>query len=826
MFRISEITEIIGGELIRKSNTNPEIRDILVDSRRLIAPDDCLFFALPGRNKNGHDYIPELYNKGIRAFVVSANNLDLDNLTGANIIKVKSTLSALQKLSAAHRKKFDIPVIGITGSNGKTIVKEWLFQLLNKQYRIVRSPKSYNSQIGVPLSVWQMEDTNDLAIFEAGISQPDEMDKLQGIIKPTIGIFTNIGEAHNENFISMNQKVGEKLKLFTKVKTLIYCPDHAAIQEVLIRSQILETVKAFTWSRKQAADLQITKVFKSADDQTTINGICGGEAQSIEIPFIDEASIENAIHCWSAMIVMGVDAETIRKGMRSLQPIAMRLEMKAGVNHCTVINDSYNSDINSLSIAIDFLNQQSTHKKKTVILSDILQSGKDEEELYAEIATILKRKHIGRLIGIGPAISRQSGVFGIDATFYPSTEEFMRKFSFTSFNSETILLKGARVFEFEQISKALQQKSHETVLEINLNAMVNNLNYFRSRISPITKIMAMVKAFSYGSGSYEIANLLQFHRVDYLTVAYADEGVELRKAGIILPIMVMNPEENSFDAMIQHNLEPEIYNFRILGILERAIRKNLLPANKPVKIHIKLETGMHRLGFDASELEKLSERIQNNRRLYVQSVFSHLSDSDNPESDDFTQEQARKFNEMCDSFCSRIDHHVLRHLTNSAGITRFPDAHYDMVRLGIGLYGIAGNDDDADKLQNVSTLRSTISQIKKVRKGERVGYGPVTVDKDLDMAIVPVGYADGLDRRLGNGKSYLIVNGQQAPIIGSICMDMCMIDVSGIKVKEGDRVIIFGDERPLTQLAEELDTIPYEVMTSISSRVKRVYFQE
>jgi alanine racemase len=388
------------------------------------------------------------------------------------------------------------------------------------------------------------------------------------------------------------------------------------------------------------------------------------------------------------------------------------------------------------------------------------------------------------------------------------------------------LLKGARIFEFEQISKALQQKSHETVLEINLDAMVNNLNYFRSRISPITKIMAMVKAFSYGSGSYEIANLLQFHRVDYLTVAYADEGIELRKAGIILPIMVMNPEENSFDAIIQHNLEPEIYNFRILGILERAIRKNILPANKPVKIHIKLETGMHRLGFEASELEKLSERIQNNRRLYVQSVFSHLSDSDNPESDDFSRDQIRKFNEMCDSFCSKIDHHVLRHITNSAGITRFPDAHYDMVRLGIGLYGIAGKGEDADKLQNVSTLRSTISQIKKVKQGERVGYGTATIDKDLEIAIIPIGYADGLDRRLGNGKSYLIVNGKQAPIIGSICMDMCMVDVSGIKAREGDRVIIFGNERPITQLAEELDTIPYEVMTSVSTRVKRVYFQE
>jgi alanine racemase len=526
------------------------------------------------------------------------------------------------------------------------------------------------------------------------------------------------------------------------------------------------------------------------------------------------------------MLHLGVDEDVITDGMKKLQPIAMRLEMKAGINHCSVINDSYNSDINSLSIAIDFLNQQSSRKKRTVILSDILQSGKDAEELYADIASILKQKDISRVIGIGPAISRQAGAFEMEKDFYQSTEDFMRKFSFTAFSNETILLKGARVFEFEQISKALQQKSHETVLEINLNAMVNNLNYFRSKISPITKIMAMVKAFSYGSGSYEIANLLQFHRVDYLTVAYADEGVELRKAGIILPIMVMNPEEHAFDAMIQHNLEPEIYNLRILGVLEKAIRKNILPANKPVKIHIKLETGMHRLGFDEADLDELSERIRNNRRLYVQSVFSHLSDSDNPDSDEFTRSQVTRFTEMCDRLCAGVDHPVLRHMTNSAGITRFPEAHFDMVRLGIGLYGIPTNGDDNGRLENVSTLRSSISQIKHVKAGERVGYGPATLNKDTDIAIVPVGYADGLSRKLGNGNSYLVINGKQAPLVGNICMDMCMVDINGIEAKEGDPVIIFGQERSISQLSEDLDTIPYEVMTSISRRVKRVYFQE
>ena len=826
MFKVSEIVEITRGELIRKSNSNPEITDILVDSRRLINPDKCAFFALQGRNKSGHDYINELYDKGIRTFIISANNLDLNVYKGANFILVQNTLSALQAIGAHHRTKFKIPVIGITGSNGKTIIKEWLFQLLQKKYKIVRSPKSYNSQIGVPLSVWQMEDANDLAIFEGGISKPDEMEKLQSIIKPNIGIFANIGEAHNENFISKNQKIGEKLKLFTKVETMIYCADHTAVQEILIRSQMLETIKAFTWSQKLPADLKITSIIKTKLESTAITGVFEEKEMRIDIPFVDDASIENAIHCWATALYLGVDQETIAEGMPNLHPIAMRLEMKAGINHCSVINDSYNSDINSLSIAIDFLNQQSQQKKRTIILSDILQSGKNEEDLYGDIAKILKQKNIGRIIGIGPAISRQSALFDIDKTFYESTEEFMRKFSISSFNNESILLKGARIFEFELISNALQQKSHETVMEVDLNAMVNNLNYFRSKISPITKIMAMVKAFSYGSGSYEVANLLQFHRVDYLAVAYADEGVELRKAGIILPIMVMSPEENSLDTIIQHNLEPEIYNFRILDMLERAIRRNILPYNKPVKIHVKLETGMHRLGFDESKLNSLAQRIKKNRRLYLQSVFSHLAASNDPGSDDFTRGQIEKFNEMSASFCSESEHPVIKHMVNSAGINRFPDAHFDMVRLGISLYGVASNPEDTEKLKNVSTLKSTITQVKKVQAGDRIGYGNNLANSDMKIGIIPVGYADGLDRRLGDGVGHLIIHGYKVPIIGSVCMDMCIVDISGVKAREGDQVIIFGDGKPIGELAEELGTIPYEVMTSISGRVKRVYFQE
>ena len=826
MYKVSEIADITGGELIRKSNTNPEINDILVDSRRLVNAEHCAFFALQGRNRSGHDYINELYDKGIRTFVVSANNFDLDAFKGANFIKVKNTLAALQALCAHHRKQFSFPVIGITGSNGKTIVKEWLFQLLQNRYRVVRSPKSYNSQIGVPLSVWQMEESNTLAVFEGGISRPDEMEKLQAIIRPTIGIFTNIGEAHSENFISLSQKIGEKLKLFTKVDTLVYCSDHTAIQEVLFRSQIFETVKPFTWSRKQKADLQVTAVSRTTLEQTHLTGIYKDQEISIDIPFIDEASIENAIHCWATMLHLGIEQEFIAENMPRLQPIAMRLEMKAGINHCTVINDSYNSDINSLSIAIDFLNQQSRHKKRTLILSDILQSGKDEEELYQEIAKIVKQKNISRIIGIGPAISRQAEYFEIEKVFFPSTEDFLRGFPVATFYNEAILLKGARVFEFEQISNTLQQKTHETVLEIDLNAMVSNLNYFRSKISPVTKIMAMVKAFSYGSGSFEVANLLQFHRADYLAVAFADEGVELRKAGIILPIMVMHPEENSLDAIIQHNLEPEIYNFRILDMLERAIRRNILPSNKPVKIHIKLETGMNRLGFSESNLDALANRIGRNRRLFVQSVFSHLAASEDADSDDFTRGQITRFNQMCETLCQHIGQPVLKHILNSAGINRFPEAQFDMVRLGISLYGVASNPEDAQNLLNVTTLRSTITQIKKVKAGERIGYGKTIAPEDMEIGIVPVGYADGLDMRLGHGTGHLIIHGFKVPIVGNICMDMCMIDVSDVKAREGDQVVIFGDGKPLSELAAELGTIPYEVMTSLSTRVKRVYFQE
>jgi alanine racemase len=825
-YPVAEIIDILKGEAIGGTPAEATVRDILIDSRKLISPDNTMFFALVSKRNDGHNYIPELYQKGLRNFVVSTPPQRPEDYPGANFILVKNTLAALQALARHHREQFDIPVIGITGSNGKTIIKEWLFQLISHDRKVIRSPKSYNSQIGVPLSVWQMDEQHDLAIFEAGISEPDEMDKLQPIIRPTIGILTNIGEAHSENFISQQQKVGEKLKLFRRGQTLIYCMDQPEVMEIIIRSEIQKSISVFTWSRKQPADLVITSITKDTG-RTRITGHYKDKDISIGIPYADEASIENAIHCWATMLYLGYDPEILPERFIALTPIAMRLELKAGINHCTIIYDSYNSDINSLNIAIDFLNQQANQKKKTVILSDILQSGKDEEELYGRIAEIMHSRNIDRLIGIGPTIGRQSEQFQMEKTFFASTEEFLRHFSFTSFNNEFILLKGARMFEFEMIGKALQQKTHQTVLEINLNSLVHNLNHYRSKLNNGTKVMAMVKAFSYGTGSFEIANALQFHHVDYLAVAYADEGMELRKAGITVPIMVMNPDEQSFDSIIQHNLEPEIYNLRILGLLEKAIRKNILPRNKPVKIHIKLDTGMRRLGFMEEDMDELLQRIGENMMLYTQSVFSHLAASEDPAQDDFTREQIEKFRHMSERIKEMVDHPVLMHILNSAGISRFPEAQFDMVRLGISLYGIADLKEDQEALEPVTTLRSTISQIKAVRRDETIGYDRAfRAERDMQIAIVPIGYADGLARSLSNGKGSLVLKGQRVPIVGNVCMDMCMVDITGLQAEEGDDIFVFGKEKSVPELANEMGTISYEVLTGISRRVKRIYFHE
>ena len=821
-YSAEEIAKVINAKTVNAFSGDKIIKDILIDSRQLISPENVLFFALESKRNNGNKYIESLIKKGVRNFVV---NTDYIQDTGEDIsfFVVDDTLKALQKLAAYHREQFNLPVIGVTGSNGKTVIKEWLYQLLSADKQVIRSPKSYNSQIGVPLSVWQINKTHDIAIFEAGISQPDEMQYLQPISKPDIGIFTNIGEAHNENFLNQQQKIGEKLKLFTKAKTLIYCSNHKELQEVLIKSQMLGNLEAFSWGTNEDDNLFVKEVDKGEKSTKITAGFNEADA-TLEIPFTDDASIENAMHCWATMLHLGYKQKVISERMAALHPVAMRLELKEGVNNCTIINDSYNSDINSLNIAIDFLNQQNQHKQKIVVLSDILQSGKSDIDLYSEVNELLTQKQISKLIGIGPAISRQAARFELDAEFFESTADFISNYSFTQFANQTILLKGARIFEFEQINKMLQQKVHETVFEINLNALINNLNTFRSRLKQGTQVMAMVKAFSYGSGSFEIANVLQYHQVNYLAVAYADEGVELRKSGISLPIMVMNPEDHAFDTMIKHQLEPEIFSFRALQLLENTINNNPIPLNKPVKIHIKLDTGMHRLGFNKDEIEPLIERLKKNSLIFVQSVFSHLAASDQPAFDDFTKKQFDDFKQMASQIKDASGHHVLMHILNSAGIERFPEAHFDMVRLGIGLYGTEPSD---NRLENVVALRSSISQIKTVKKGESVSYNRSWfAKKDTIIGIVSVGYADGLMRNLGNGNLTLWVHGKPVRIIGDICMDMCMVDLTGIDAKEGDDVVVFDNTHKVSEIAEKAGTITYEILSRISRRVKRVYYYE
>lgn len=823
-YTINKICSIVKGTSFGKSNNNIIINDLIFDSRLIVAPDYSIFFALKGNHNDGHKYINELYNKGVRAFVIDDEEALQELIVSckdASFIKVNNSLEALQQLASYHRNIFNIPIIGITGSNGKTIVKEWLYHILSPEFSVIRSPKSYNSQIGVALSAWQINDNHDIAILEAGISRSDEMQKLENIIKPNIGIFTNIGQAHGKNFTDVNHKIEEKLKLFHNVETLIFCIDHKEIYNAVKKLNI----NTFTWSKTDnSADIFIKNITKN-EKETCIKTIYNSEDIEIIIPFKDDASIENAIHCMLAALKLGIDISVIINKMKTLSPLEMRMELKSGINNCVIIDDSYNSDFNALTIALNFMNQQHHNKDKVVILSDILQSEFKEDELYQKIANLLKNKGINFIIGIGEAISKQKDKFDIDKAFFKNTEEFISRYPIESFHNQLILIKGARTFGFEKISKVLQEKAHETILEINLNNLIKNYNYYRSKLKKETKMMVMVKAFAYGSGNFEISNALEFHHADYLTVAYADEGIELRKKGINLPIMVMAPELNTFESIIKNNLEPVIYSFRSLSLLEDAIDKIEKTPSSPIGIHLKLDSGMHRLGFLSDDIEPLIERIKDNDSIRIRSIFSHLAGSDSSEFDDYTIRQIECFEDMSNRIISAFPYKILRHILNSAGISRFTEYQYDMVRLGIGLYGISACKED--KVSTVISLKSTIVQIKEYEIGETVGYSRKAVlSRKSRIGVIPIGYADGLKRQLGNGVGCFYVNGKAAPIIGNICMDMCMIDLTDIECKEEDTAVLFDESHPIEDIAMKCDTIPYEILTSISQRVKRVYYQE
>ena len=817
------IAEIVGGELVR-FREDDMIEHLLLDSRRLIFPASSLFFALKGPRRDGQAYMEELYKRGVRNFVLQ-RGAERREMPEANIIVVKDTLAALQRLAAWHRTQFSIPVVAITGSNGKTIVKEWLNELLEADYSIVRSPKSYNSQTGVALSVWQLAPGHELAIFEAGISRRDEMERLEAILKPTIGIFTNIGEAHSEGFGSLAEKAAEKLKLFGGAEVLIYCGDQA--ETVKAVKEWAGGVQLFAWGHGEGVRVRITAIGKKAG-WTTIGGVVKGAGGfELSLPFTDHASIENVMHCVCACLYLGVPIEKIPARVEQLAPIAMRLELKSGINHCSIINDSYSADLSSLAIALDFLSQQQQHDRRTVVLSDILESGRPEAELYAEVGRALQQKKVDRLIGIGERIGANAAVIGEwfsgEQLYLPSVAAFRQDVHRLHFRDETILLKGARVFEFEEIDRLLTEQIHQTVMEIDLGAMAANLRAYRQLLQPETRVMAMVKAFAYGSGSFEIANLLQFHGVDYLGVAYADEGVALRKGGIRMPIMVMNTESSGFDSLVQYNLEPVIYSFPLLRIFERWLKKEGIGA---FPIHIELETGMNRLGFPAEEWDELL-RVLPAAPLKVQSVFSHFAASEEAQQDTYSARQAAAYLEMAGRLEGVLGYRPIRHLSNSAAIVRMPERQLDMVRLGIGLYGIDPADTHKLDLLEVSTLKTTIAQIKHLHSGDTIGYnrrgiaGTGTV-----IATVRIGYADGYSRNLGNGSGKMWVKGRLAPTIGSISMDLTMIDVTGIPdLREGDEVVVFGKELSVSRLAKWAQTIPYEILTGVSQRVKRIYFE-
>jgi len=817
---VSQITEVVNG-VLHSNDLNARFSLISIDSRTIFDPEASIFFAIKTGRNDGHRYIPDLVLKGVRAFVVADYSTNFNQYKDCHFIVVKDTLRALQQLAAWKRAQFTIPVIGITGSNGKTIVKEWLFELLQNK-SVLRSPKSYNSQVGVPLSVWNLKPEHDLAIFEAGISKPYEMQHLAEIIKPTLGILTNIGDAHQENFQSKQEKLQEKLKLFDSCQSVVYCKDQELVAAT-IHSVIPEN-KTVGWSFiDQSADLFFRKI--EIESGVEINTEFEGKEISVRLPFQDVASLENACHCLALVLSQGWGTNAVFNQFSRLQPVAMRLEIKDGVSNCLLINDYYNSDINSLQIALGFLNNHavSPYKGKTVILSDIQQAGFSDEQLYAEVGRLLKMNKVTRLIGIGRRIKKYANLFSISALFFESTDQFLESVQAGLFSQECILLKGAREFHFERISAALQKKYHQTILEIDLNAMIGNLNFFRSLIKPETRIMIMVKAFSYGSGMAEIARVLQFHKVDYLAVAVADEGIELRQAGIDLPIIVMNPEAHSFESITEFRLEPNIYSEEIFESFRKVLQQHGVVG---YPIHLKLDTGMHRLGFDSDKkVDELTSKLLVQEEMVVRSVFSHLAGADEAVHDEFTLSQIRRFQKLSSIVLDKLPYKVFRHILNSAGIERFSEFQFEMVRLGIGLYGVSSNGNEP--IKSISRLKTSVSQLRKINGGETVGYGRKgKVSNESVIAVLPIGYADGYDRRLSNGVGKVYVNGKVAPIIGNICMDMCMIDVSGIEVNVGDEVELMGEHILVSDIAQNIGTIPYEILTGISQRVKRVYLQE
>ena len=836
---------------------------LLNDSRQLSSPQRSIFFAIKGLHHDGHRFLDDLYRRGVREFVVEKRAIspvlsrEIEQMKDAKIWQVDDSILAMQEIAKRHREHFNLPIIAVTGSNGKTVVKEWLSQLLSNRFKVVKSPKSYNSQIGVPLSIWQINESHNLGIIEVGVSRPNEMANLEKVVQPQIGIFTNIGNAHNEFFEDNLQKIREKLLLFNHAKQLIYCADYVEIDEIIQQEFILQNTdcQLISWGRCSTGILPVEwSPIHGKDSRATL--IHGKDSRAtfikadwkienlntkvtldfpqnssiFDVPFTDEASIENAIHCIITLWHLGYNSVEIQARLQILRPVSMRLELKQGIHQNYLIDDTYNNDLAGLNIALNFLSQQKQRSRKVLILSDLLETGIPERELYHQIAHLVKQRNLYQFVGIGEVIFRNKSFFTVKGKyaetqtyFFKNSQEFLDSDLLKTFEESVILIKGARRFGFEQIVNRLVQKTHGTVLEINLDAVTNNLNYFRDKIGQQTKIMVMVKAFAYGSGSTEVANLLQFHGVDYLAVAYTDEGVSLRQNGIYLPIMVMNPSPNDFEQLIAYSLEPEIYSFNMLKQFSEYIDNQKISS----KIHLKLDTGMHRLGFEPEQVSELVTILKSNPNLWVSTIFSHLAAADESKFDDFTKRQVAEFIVMSNEISEAIGYFPSRHLANSAGIARFPEARLDMVRLGVGLYGLAAKPEDQENLLTVGTLKTVISQIKYVKSSETVGYGRKGIlERDTKTATIAIGYADGFDRRFSGGVGEVLIQGQRCRVVGNVCMDMTMVDITNVPhVQEGDEVIIFGKDLTIMELAKKINTISYEILTSVSERVKRIFYQ-
>lgn len=827
-YSITEIANVLELTSERILDEDAIVSQLLTDSRSLTSPGETIFFALRTDAGDGHNYIPDLFDKGVRNFVVASDYFPLPECSGANYLAVESPLEALQTLATFHRRRFrELPVIGITGSRGKTTVKEWLYQLLKDDYRIVRSPRSYNSQIGVPLSLWEIDNNTDLAIIEAGISTTGEMDNLQVMIRPTIGIITNLGSEHNDGFASMEQKAQEKAKILYNCESVVYCADDPLVTHTIAPLVESGVATEMSWSRNHCeAPLQVESTDRD-EKSITVHYSYDGEASDVTIPFTADRDLDNAIICLAVLLQLGLNRDVIAERMAALTPVGTRLNVIEGVNNCTVIVDSYTSDYYSLTPALNFMTRRAGNRPCTVILSDLATESYSGDELYIRVSELLKTKRVNRLMGIGKEMCRYRHYFDDlpQARFYNDTQEFMGDFAKGDFDDETILIKGDPRFGFSQIIDLLEAKQHMTVMEVDLNALAHNFKFFKSLIKPSTKTIGMVKASGYGAGSYEIAKTLQDCGCDYLAVAVHDEGVDLRKASITMPIIVLNPNGVNYKAMFQYRLEPELYSIEMARDL---IKEGKRYGVKAFPVHIKIDSGMHRLGFTLEQLPELIELLKSQDTITPASVFTHLSVADEPDQDAYTQAQFDYYDKCAELLQQSFEHYIMRHVLNTSGIVRFPERQYDMVRIGIGLYGIRTLFDGSENaLKPVSALRSIIISIKDWPAGTTIGYGRRGVlERDSRIATVTIGYADGFDRHFGNGAVKMWVNGKLCPTVGTVCMDAVMIDVTDVPCKVGDTVEIFGEHVPVEQLSEARGTIPYEILTSVSPRVKRVYYRE